>query len=62
MVLTPKFAGLLNRHYIFTLLNDADQGVITPWISADSAEIFFGDISALNTELHSLFNCAKDIN
>ena len=61
MVLPAKLAGLLDRHNIFTLLNDTDQRVVATWISTDSTEVLFRDISTLNTELNALLYGAKNI-
>jgi hypothetical protein len=62
MVLTAKLSSSLNSDNIFTLLNNTDQRVISPYIPADFAELFFCDIKTLATELHSLFDKAKYLN
>jgi hypothetical protein len=56
MILTAKLSGSLNRDNIFALLNNADQRIISPYIPADLAELFFCDIKTLATELNSLFD------
>ena len=62
VVLAAEFAGLLDRHHIFTLFNDADRRAIAARVAADSAELFFRDVAALGTELHLLFNSAQHFN
>ena len=56
MVLTAELTSALNRDYILTLFDNADNCVVTTRITTDTSLILFGNISALHTKLHALFD------
>ena len=61
VIATAEFASLFNSHHIFTLFNNADNGVVTSRIATDATLLFFGHVATGDAETHALFYFAKHI-